>query len=349
MRRLALALLLALALPVPAPADPALLRVLTRNVYVGFDVDTILAALTGDPATLPLVAKQAFDAVQATDFGQRAEALAREIGRTRPDVVGLQEVSLFRVEDPPTLGPATDVAIDFLALLQAALAARGLAYDVAVSLANLDAEVPALRDDFTCCRDIRLTDREVLLVRSGLPVLQTLSANFAAILTTPCAACPGGLFAVPRGWVAADVSVGDQVVRIVSTHLEIEPAAPVQEAQALELLAGPASTAPPVVLLGDFNSRADGTGTATYDILTAAGFADAWLDVHPRRPGFTCCHQADLLNRRPALDQRLDLVLTAGDVQALTATVVGEQHGDRTADGLWPSDHAGLAVRLRAP
>jgi hypothetical protein len=32
-----------------------------------------------------------------------------------------------------------------------------------------------------------------------------------------------------------------------------------------------------------------------------------------------------------------------------SARVVGDQPGDRTPGGLWPSDHAGLVATLRIP
>ena len=95
--------------------------------------------------------------------------------------------------------------------------------------------------------------------------------------------------------MAIDAKIHGRVVRVVSTHLEpISP--PVQIAQALELLSGPAQTTLPLIMLGDFNSAADGSTTATYGLLTAAGLVDTWNAAHPGDPGLTCCQAADLLN-----------------------------------------------------
>src|SRR5262249_46142111 len=44
---------------------------------------------------------------------------------------------------------------------------------------------------------------------------------------------------------------------------------------------------------------------------------------------------------------RIDYVLTHGGVQAVSMKVVGASPSDRTASGLWPSDHAGIVATLQ--
>jgi hypothetical protein len=39
--------------------------------------------------------------------------------------------------------------------------------------------------------------------------------------------------------------------------------------------------------------------------------------------------------------------MTKGGFETVRADVVGEEAADRTAGGLWPSDHAGLVTTLR--
>ncbi len=46
------------------------------------------------------------------------------------------------------------------------------------------------------------------------------------------------------------------------------------------------------------------------------------------------------------LDSRIDLVLHDEKVTAKSAEIVGEEPSDRTASGLWPSDHAGVVAEL---
>ena len=120
----------------------------------------------------------------------------------------------------------------------------------------------------------------------------------------------------------------------------------VQVAQANELLAGPAGTPLPLVFVGDYNSPADGTGSATYDNLIAAGFQDAWSEVHPGELGYTSTQNADLMNPTSLLSERIDLVLHRGGLSAISAELVGENPADRTTSGLWPSDHAGIVATL---
>ena len=68
-----------------------------------------------------------------------------------------------------------------------------------------------------------------------------------------------------------------------------------------------------MIFIGDFNTRAD-TGLdptfATYQQFINAGFADAWRKRRPD-PGYTCCQAQNLLNPSSALNQRIDLILSA--------------------------------------
>lgn len=108
-----------------------------------------------------------WDEVNKTDFPFRSKLLAAEVERTRPDLIGLQEVALWR-RGPDGLKdglatPATRVKYDFLALLRRALKRRGLQYRVGVRQQETDIEAP-IED----CFDVRLTIRDVILVRKRL-------------------------------------------------------------------------------------------------------------------------------------------------------------------------------------
>jgi exonuclease III len=86
---------------------------------------------------------------------------------------------------------------------------------------------------------------------------------------------------------------------------------------------------------------------ATYTDFLAAGYKDVWSQISRRTtPGFTCC-QAQLVNNPVSqLSQRIDLILTSGDVQAQNIALFGADPSDKTPDGLWPSDHAGVGAQL---
>jgi hypothetical protein len=196
----------------------------------------------------------------------------------------------------------------------------------------------------------------VILARTDLPPSQLKLSNvqsdtFDVILRVPIGNT-GQTFDAVRGWQSVDAKVRGQTFRFINTHLEAESTNPlinqIQVAQALEILAGPANTDLSVILVGDFNSRADGTGTPTYGILLGAGrFADVWTVTHPGGElGNTWGHAPDLRNTTVNLTQRLDLVLFRGDLRAFDADIVGDELGDRTASGLWPSDHAGVVATI---
>ena len=324
------------------------LSVMTQNLYVGLDVESLAAALLGgDPDQLVAAVKAGWDAARASDFPARARSIAQSIADKRADVVALQEVSVFRIQDPSDFSfvpNAEEFALEFITPLLRALLDLGLRYQFGGFVINSDIELPGLRDDFTCCLDVRLTDLDVILVRDGVGrVRHSQSENFATNLTFPT---PAGPFAIKRGWVAVDLKVRDQLVRFVTTHLE--PTHPgVQFAQGLELIDGPLNTHLPLVVLGDFNSRADGLGTATYGLLASTGLEDTWATAHPRKRGFTCCQAADLLNPKPTYSERIDIIFTRGAFDVLDVDIVGDRQRDRTQSGLWPSDHAGVTSKLR--
>ena len=90
-----------------------------------------------------------------------------------------------------------------------------------------------------------------------------------------------------------------------------------------------------------------GRRTATYSDLLSGGFTDAWSARWPRAAGLTCCQAEDLRNPTSTFDQRIDLVLVRGRAHVRHATVTGDDEADRTPDGLWPSDHAGVTATIQ--
>lgn len=340
-----------------AAEPPDTLRVMTRNLYQGADPGPVLAATSQEALIAAVTA--AYANVVATNFPERAKALADEIADGDPHLVGLQEAVLWRSQtpaDPRT--PATNEEYDFLKILLAELTARGKHYRAVATAVSSDFEAP--RSTPTGLQDIRLTDRDVLLARTDLPAhafsvaneQEAQFQNHVPVCSVVLGCPPRGPLRILNGWVAADATVHGRATRVVSTHLN-PISRPVQEAQAGELLAGPLNTALPTVLLGDLNSAAGGVGatpgtdTQTYNNLLAAGFTDAWTATRGRKTGFTCCQAADLRNPTSTLSQRIDYVLIRGKVTALKATLVGHKQADGTPSGLWPSDHAGVKSTLK--
>jgi hypothetical protein len=330
------------------PSHSRALKVLTRNLYVGGALERIFEASTPQEAIAAATAIWA--TVRATDFPERADAIATEIAAHHPHLVGLQEVAIWTSRDLLPTPPDPTLEFDFLQILLDELEARDLEYEVVASVRNFAGEVPVVDPMSPSGLElIGLVDRDVMLARTDLPthvfnVTNGVGINFEAALSFQS---PLGPVVVPRGWVAVDATLRGTTVRVVNTHLErVSP--PVQEAQAAELLVGPVDTAVPVMVMGDLNSAAGAGGvpgqsdTSTYDDLIDAGFVDVWSDER-RGPGFTCCHAENLRNAVPSLTERIDLVLVRG-LWPRSATRLGEQPEDRTPSGLWPSDHAGVAA-----
>jgi endonuclease/exonuclease/phosphatase family metal-dependent hydrolase len=341
------------------------LRVMTRNLYTGTDLFRLLEAdLTRPIQALGVVGDRVLEVVQ-TNFPERAEALAAEIENADPDLVGLQEAALIRVQVPGdylfgNAEPAHAVLYDFLALLQNALAARGLAYEAAVVLENTDIEIPGLVNlagvGFLWF-DVRLTDRDVILVRSGVGVSNVTARHYTDV--AGFAVDGVGIF-LPKGFAAIDATVDGRMYRFVNTHLEVEEldGGTIQGLQAQELIDELAWETLPVVLVGDFNSAPADPLPQPYPALSQAGYTDLWqLRRGSVEPGLTCCQAAELTNEYSTLSERIDFVFVRNDLGELPfsvigqveAEVTGDSPADRTPSGLWPSDHAGVAASVEIP
>ena len=71
------------------------IRIYQQNVYVGTDVDAVIAAgaTSSDPAVLFGALLGALHTFDATDWPARANRMADEIRRQGPDVISLNEMS----------------------------------------------------------------------------------------------------------------------------------------------------------------------------------------------------------------------------------------------------------------
>ncbi|HEX9303232.1 MAG TPA: endonuclease [Thermoanaerobaculia bacterium] len=364
---------LAVALAVPLAAAPPehagnrkTVTVMTDNLYVGADLTPAVAAVaSGDPAAIVAAVSEVWAKVQFTDFNARAEGLAREIEAAEPDLLGLQEASLWRSQTPADFVPgnAEHVEYDFVAILLQALEARGLHYAVVAEETGFDAEFPGFLSEAAAAAgelsDIRLTDHEVILARtdlrtSELELSNPATGHFVTNIEFPIS--PTENFVLQRGWASVDAKVRGKSFRFVTTHLESDSEL-VREAQAAEILAGPTNTTLAVVLVEDSNSNANGDSTTpAYASFLGAGFVDAWLEANPGVTVSTCCNAELLTNSvfpSPTDDfGRIDLVLyrAAGNFQTLDAGLFGTNPAtDRVSNGLtliWPSDHAGVAAKL---
>jgi len=336
-----------------APRGAPGITALTWNVYLGADIGRVLAARTAEEAVV--LATEEWGHVQATDFPARAGALARAIAAGRPHVVGLEELALYRTTDNP-FEPATRVAYDFLQLVIDSLHARGVDYTAAAVDRTSDLQVPVIAgvdaSGQPTLAGVRWTDGDAVLVRADVPYVDAKSGVYAASQVVTIAGVTSGLY---QGWSSIVATVDGRAYRFVVTHLVGQEAPDVQLAQTGELLALLSAETGSTILVGDFNSDAYGIDptrvTPTYGMMLAAGYRDTWIEPERQARGLTCCQRADLLNARSTFDQRIDFVFTRNlpaGTQPVRRSVVGDRPGDRTASGLWPSDHAGVAATLRA-
>ena len=361
------------------PAKPV--TVMTRNLYLGADINRpVLAALAaqaagGTPIQVAIALANATHVSRAivdrTNFPVRSKLLADEIARTEPDLIGLQEVALWR-HGPLQLNQvgvanATETDYDFLAILLADLAARGEQY-VAVSVGNrADVEAPSFTGSplngtiSADARDIRLTMRDVVLmhVEDGLTATGDGGAIYTHNLVVPVS---GVSFRFDRGYQWVDVRAGAQRFRFINTHLEAF-SSDLAFAQAQELLANAPAAGKTNVFVCDCNSDPLNNSIkpgdhvphkAPYDLITGAGgFTDQWLRWAPANQGWTSGLSETVDDPDASgFDHRIDMVFgrsaSGGALGVDRGEVTGTDVGDRDpATGLWPSDHGGVVLRLR--
>lgn len=319
--------------------------VMTQNLYLGAD----LAPLFGQSGPeLVQAAGAAYAHMVQTDFPSRAQAIADLIVAQSPDIIGLQEVSLWETA-PLSSAPEFEVTYDFLDILLAALAERGHPYRAVATNTNFSGALQISANTLA-----RYTDRDVIIVRDDLPVSQlkvsnATAQNFQAALPVPL---NGGEIMIPRGWSTIDVKVRGKSYRFVNTHLEAYSPI-IRNFQALELAGVLAASPLPVVLVGDLNSTPDDS-LGAYGIFAGAGFIDSWIEAMESGTGFTSGQSEDLNNPTSQLSERIDYVLhSAGaNINALPdgGDIVGEELTDRVLSAfnqlLWPADHAGVVFRL---
>jgi endonuclease/exonuclease/phosphatase family metal-dependent hydrolase len=368
---LALCAIAVAATPADARGHKPKVRVMTRNLYLGADLSPGINAQTFDQ--LKDAAGEILNQVDQNKFQVRARGLATEILSHKPDLVGLQEVALWRtgpckVIVPPNPFEAKHVRYDFLKLLLKRLNAGGERYRAVEVQPEFDFETEANTDgspDHSCDTNARLTMRDVILARrhAGVETTKPEGEHYNTLLQEKVSGIP---LNVTRGWTAVNAKVRQTPrFRFVNTHLEAFDNQPqnhtnqgtdvgngkVRKAQAQELIApgGPATGKRPVILVGDLNSD------VKTQLKPGDGAADWWLLSHGFRERSThdplsCCLDADVLRvgaggDASQFDHKVDHIMTndPGRVGRAHTAVTGR----RPHNGFWDSDHAGLFSVLR--
>lgn len=379
------------------PAAAAEIDVMTQNQYIGADLAPVLTAATAvpfDPAAFNAAVVDALSKIAAGRPTDRARALAAEIAKRNPDVVGLQEAYKFECmpfpgyPGGPGLGcddPAIKAAFrDLLQDTQSVLLGE---YVVAGKVTNLQvAAIPFFVNNYPAL--LAVADRDAILVRKGLPASWVNFVPFGACTKPSDQGCnyvtapppvtvtlpsplPPVTIAIERGFLAVDVTVRSRAYRVFNTHLEQRLLAPnlpetrlLQVGQAFELVTTALATrdaTKKLIVVGDINSDPTDSissppyppNTPTpYMLFTLNGFTDTWTMRSGSGDGLTCCQEEDLSNRRTEVYERIDMIFSlTRPSRVLNMRLLGNKMGDKTRPpgngGLWPSDHAALAARLR--
>jgi endonuclease/exonuclease/phosphatase family metal-dependent hydrolase len=334
-----------------ADEGSGVVKVMSRNVYIGTDVDLVLEA--EDIESVPMLVQIAYQLLQSTDFSSRAVALAEEISKTRPHLIGLQEMSKFYIQSPGDMAyggmtPATDLFLDFFEILMEAIEAKGLDYKMAAVVKNSNVELPMITGADSLGNytfdDIRIEDHDVILVRSDVNYSNPVAVNYDSMLVVD----PSIGLVIPRGYVKVNAQVGQISLVFANTHIEAAPDIDLRMAQVTQLLDAFNDETLPVIIVGDFNSQAT-TGT-TYQFVISEGYNDVWIDntLTYNANGYTFGHSSNLKNSEPSLFERIDFIFAGpqGNPVVGEGFVLGDEKRDMTTSGLWPSDHAGVVTKL---
>jgi hypothetical protein len=358
------------------------LKVLTYNLYVGEDLDTITEDKNPQAFFLGII---------SSNPEERLKVVAEQIRRKRPHIIGLQEVALIRfqgtgdffglsetgeLEVKNPLPNAEETLLDFLEILLAELNKRGPIYRAVAVQRNTDVELGVQGVDLDrngASDDIRVTDRDVMLARWDVPV-SSLSGglfNRLQLLQIELGDTVLPVF-VRRGFAIIKAWIGGEPVAVANMHLANKMNDPtVQASQAADVISELNTIGLPAVLLGDMNSGPADGDFSPYAQFAAAGFEDAWENrrntYYPSDPdGFTCCQDKNLDNVNSEHDKRIDLVLYRNHAGAGTADswrvrthVIGDQPLDPPLQSVptpiaptpspiyWASDHAGVSATIR--
>src|SRR6267142_30601 len=320
------------------------LREMTYNVDEGTDFLEVQQAT--DVNQFLVAVGQTIAQVRATNSPARMQAVAKQIIAAGPALVSLQELDQWYTTPFTFAGGcgAPTLEFDFLQELQDALASQGAQYALAVKGPQYAfPPIPGviLPSTLLC---VSVVDEIAILARTDLATSNfqwsnPQSGQYVSVL-------PFGTLLLPRAWVSVDASFHGKAFRFIGTHLEsVVPS--IRQAQGGELRAGPANTSLPVILAMDSNAPAFPLPQdPTYLDFIAAGYDDAWTEIFPLVPGLTCCPAQFDNNPVSDLYQRIDLILTRGNIEAQNIALFGADPATKTPGGLWPSDHAGVAAQL---
>jgi endonuclease/exonuclease/phosphatase family metal-dependent hydrolase len=317
-----------------ADTNGPVLKVMTQNMDAGTD---LMYFFIEDPMS---ATQDTYKELLAAKFRGRINALAHQIAVQQPDLIALQEVTLWQLISPTNRRP---ILADQLELLKKALRDLHQPYEVVRSQELTDIIAPLKKEGLY----LRFLDRNVILARTdneGLTLSNVQSGLYAARIS-PVPGFPEQL----NGWISVDANIQEKRVRFFNTHLEspISVDDPTQEIQGQELIEILGESSVPVILAGDFNSDASGLGigpldqTSTAGDIVTAGYADAWLTMNNPAEGLTWpLFGEDIYSKTPLQPfERIDLIFVGDYLEVLDISLAGDKEP-------LPSDHAGVVATI---
>lgn len=320
------------------------LRVATLNMYVGFDMTPAVNGDfdTSDPLNVEGLIGTLGETFKRNRPDERIREMARELVKSAPDVISLQEAVALKLYGFPLGDYAADVAKEI----------RGLGGPDYGTLSLKTFSLEGMFGAGGIPAQVAFQDRETVLYRKELRCRGLDEGKVFKTARAP-AEILGEEFSLKRGVIGMNcVSPSGRPFYLYNTHLDVGSQCLVQESQARELVDYIRVTAvnadQPVIVTGDFNAREDLSRTRTYAILREAGFSDAFRERFPdpsAHPGFTCCQSETLRNADSIAGGRYDYVFFRGarlGVKEAEVFANAPFSVEGEAATLWPSDHFGV-------
>jgi endonuclease/exonuclease/phosphatase family metal-dependent hydrolase len=254
--------LLLLAPIFPAQADTQPIKVMSRNLYLGADVGVALAKIPNMPAAAQFM----WDQVQKTDFSKRKKILADQIRAESPDVIGIQEATIWYCKAKFwskktevfnfTQELLAELKGDYIIAEKDGAQANNPGYSIGpISFLTTVKDPETFQKLFGQDKaDCGFQIGDALIIKKELSqyVNQVGNSEYESIYKVVPT-----LMEINRGYTWADITMQGTNVRFISTHLESlwdENKTPKAADQAQQLVADVKSTKSPIVLIGDFNS-----------------------------------------------------------------------------------------------
>ena len=223
---------------------------------------------------MPAAAQFMWDQVAATDFDQRVTLLAEEAAAAKPDVIGLQEATIWSCRPKPWSSPVP--VFDFTEQFLEATAEAGVRLRGGRARRDHRPE-PGLRDPVDPVPDDRDGPRYLpaavrsdtadcgFVIGDALLVREDIAKDVLAVGTGEYEdryAVAPVVFTIDRGYAWADIAIAGTTIRAVTTHLEslVDPgsARSPSAQQATQLVADLSTTTVPTIVIGRLQLRPAG-------------------------------------------------------------------------------------------